>query len=149
MPVMCVAAGSAWDDPWKEMRVPPAREGSWEDVMHKATDGSDALMIMPKDKPAEMLAWRGNRAIGVVYNPQFESFGTAACDASSRTPSYAHCIGLPPPTLLPPGNYVPTVLPQRYDAFLFIDRTHGVKPIFPPALAEPSKDVEETYPTGV
>ena len=40
---------------------------------------------------------RGQRAIGVVYNPQYEKY----------------------------GNYVPTLLHLRYDTFLFIDETHA------------------------
>ena len=27
------------------------------------------------------------------------------------------------------GNYVPTVLPRRYDAFLFLDQTHALRPL--------------------
>jgi len=41
-----------------------------------------------------------HRAIGVVYYPQRERY----------------------------GNYVPSLLPQRYDAFIFLDAiTNGVK----------------------
>ena len=120
-----VIAGGAWDDPWQAMRVPEARDGSWEDVVHRATDGADALIVMPKSKPAagELCAWRGNRAIGVVYQPHFEHL----------------------------GNYVPTVLAKRYDALVFIDRTHALRPLFAPDAAKLTESDEETetYPTGV
>ncbi len=42
----------------------------------------------------------GHRAIGVVYDPQTDS-----------------------------GNYVPTVLPLRYDTFIFIKRTTALNPL--------------------
>src|SRR5205814_9823754 len=117
-----VIAGREWDAPWEEMRVPPGRPGSWEDVMHRAFGGEDRMMIFPESLSDEMTEWRGHRAIGVVYRPQYEQY----------------------------GNYVPTVLPRRYDAFLFIDRTTAVHPLF---AAEVEMDVDEeapeTFPTGV
>ena len=43
------------------------------------------------------------------------------------------------------GNYVPTVLDERYDAFLYCDRTEALHPL--PAMEEP--DLEpETFPSG-
>ena len=48
------------------------------------------------------------------------------------------------------GNYVPTVLPRRYDAFLFVDRTTAVRPIFSAAPdMEVDEEAPETFPTGV
>ena len=63
--------------------------------------------------------WRGQRAIGVVYNPQYESY----------------------------GNYVPTNISLRHDAFLFIDETHALNPLHLQTLND--KDLPETFPTGV
>src|SRR6266550_340714 len=66
-----VIAGEHWDAPWEEMRVPAAREDTWEDVLHKAT-AKDALFVFPPTasaEMAEMAEWRGHRAIGVVYRP--------------------------------------------------------------------------------
>jgi erythromycin esterase len=117
-----VIAGPEWGAPWEEMRVPPGRPGSWEDVLHRATGGEDRLLIFPKAPSAGLSARRGHRAIGVVYRPQYEAY----------------------------GNYVPTVLPRRYDAFLFIDRTTAVVPLFSPsAELEADEELPETYPTGV
>jgi erythromycin esterase-like protein len=62
---------------------------------------------------------RGHRAIGVVYHPAYEQY----------------------------GNYVPTVLPRRYDAFLYLDETTALHPMRIPAEVE--GEVPETYPTGV
>jgi erythromycin esterase len=117
-----VIAGREWGAPWEEMRVPPGRPGSWEDAMHGAFGGDDRMMIFPKPASAELSAWRGHRAIGVVYRPQYEQY----------------------------GNYVPTVLPRRYDAFLYIDQTTGVRPLFPATVdLEADEEVPETFPTGV
>ena len=116
-----VIAGDEWGAPWKEMRVPPGRAGSWEEVLHRAGT-KDRFFIFPETPSDELVAWRGHRAIGVVYRPQFEHY----------------------------GNYVPTVLPERYDAFLYIDQTTAVRPLFP-ALTdlEAEEELAETYPTGV
>jgi hypothetical protein len=46
------------------------------------------------------------------------------------------------------GNYVPTVLPRRYDAFLYLDRTEALHPLHEVQPREEG-EVPETYPTGV
>jgi hypothetical protein len=45
------------------------------------------------------------------------------------------------------GNYVPSVLPRRYDAFLYFDETHAVHPLHMKAVTD--GEAPETYPTGV
>ena len=116
-----VIAAQEWGAPWMEMRVPAGRPGSWEDTLHRAF-GDNRLLIFPEACSEELLAWRGHRAIGVVYRPQYEQY----------------------------GNYVPTVLPRRYDAFLHIDRTTAVHPLFPSAPElEVEEEAPETFPTGV
>jgi erythromycin esterase-like protein len=117
-----VIAGREWGAPWEEMRVPPGREGSWEDVMHRTLYGEDRVLLFPQSSRADFSAWRGHRAIGVVYRPQYEAY----------------------------GNYVPTVMPRRYDAFLFVDQTTAVRPLFPATVdLEAEEEVPDTYPTGV
>lgn len=114
-----VIASRAWDGPIEVMNVPPGRTGSWEDVLHEAS-GEDALLIFdPKQASEDMLLRRGHRAIGVVYRPEFERY----------------------------GNYVPTVLPQRYDAFLFIEQTRALSPLH--LRAQMPEEAPETYPTGM
>jgi hypothetical protein len=46
------------------------------------------------------------------------------------------------------GNYVPTLLTKRYDAFLYIDETHALHPLHMPETKE-DKDLPETFPTGL
>jgi erythromycin esterase-like protein len=57
-------------------------------------------------------------AIGVVYHPEYEQL----------------------------GNYVPTVLPRRYDALLSIDETHAPHPLL--GRPEPHEEIPETFPSG-
>lgn len=114
-----VIAGAEWEAPVERMRVPEARPDSWEDVLHRAGPGDQLLLFDPSDNAGELGEWRGHRAIGVVYHPEAEQF----------------------------GNYVPTVLPRRYDAFLFLDRTRALRPLHVPPREE--GEVPETYPTGV
>jgi erythromycin esterase-like protein len=80
-----VIAGSAWEAPMQTMRVPPARRGSWEDVLHDAGEKAKLLLFHEAELTSDWLAPRGHRAIGVVYHPEYERH----------------------------GNYVPTVLPRR------------------------------------
>lgn len=116
-----VIAGAEWDAPWEEMRVPPGRPGSWEDILHRA-GGDDRMLIFNPSPSAALSERRGHRAIGVVYRPQYEHY----------------------------GNYVPTVLPRRYDAFLFVDRTQAVHPLFQSHLdMEVDEELPEMYPSGV
>jgi len=114
-----VIAGEEWDAPMKKMEVPPAREGSWEDVLHRAGAEDRLLLLSDADPTRELLQQRGHRAIGVVYHPEYERY----------------------------GNYVPTVLPRRYDAFLYLDETQALHPLRIEAREE--GEVPETYPTGV
>jgi erythromycin esterase-like protein len=45
------------------------------------------------------------------------------------------------------GNYVPTLLPRRYDAFLYIDQTQALHPL--PVRPREEAEVPETFPSGV
>jgi erythromycin esterase-like protein len=113
-----VIAGREWGARMERVRVPEGREGSWEDVLHRAAAG-DRLLLFGGERDEPLRGWRGQRAIGVVYRPQYEHY----------------------------GNYVPTVLPRRYDALLYIDETHALHPLHMQAHIE--GEVPETYPSGV
>ena len=114
-----VIAGRRWDSPMERMRVPPAREGSWEDVLHQAGAEDKLLLLASAEPTPELLQPRGHRAIGVVYRPESEHH----------------------------GNYVPTVLPRRYDAFLYLDTTRALHPLH--EVHPEESEVPETYPYGV
>ena len=112
-----VIAAKEWGTPMERMEVPEARADSWEDVLHQS--GDDRLLIFDQEKLSEEFRKaRGHRAIGVVYHPELESR----------------------------GNYVPTVLPKRYDAFMYIDETQALHPLH----IEPEEiNPPDLYPWGV
>ncbi|HUQ47703.1 MAG TPA: erythromycin esterase family protein [Gemmatimonadaceae bacterium] len=115
-----VIAGKEWGAPMEEMKVPDAKEGSYEHAIDQAEVG-DSLFIFDRDDEAaheHLLEPRGHRAIGVVYDPRTEHW----------------------------GNYVPTILPQRYDAFLYIEETKAVDPLHMAVLVD--GEPPETYPSG-
>lgn len=113
-----VVAGAAWDAPWRVWAVPEARPGSWEQVLHEVHP-ADQLLIFDGGSDA-LQAWRDHRAIGVVYRPERERF----------------------------GNYVPTVLSGRYDAFVYLDGSSALTPLIP-AGREAPEELPETFPSGV
>ncbi|WP_135823816.1 erythromycin esterase family protein [Halorussus ruber] len=84
-----VVAGEEWGADEEKMRVPPAREGSVGNTFHRAT-GEDCF-LPDTDAPA-LAERRGHRAIGVVYDPDRETY-----------------------------NYVPTNLAERYDSFVHVE----------------------------
>jgi erythromycin esterase len=114
-----VIAGREWDAPIESMPVPAARDLSWEHVLHQI-DPADALLIFGSADAPELFEPRGHRAIGVVYRPEHDPY----------------------------GNYVPTILPKRYDAFLSIDRSTALHPLRE-VRARAEGEVPETYPSGV
>lgn len=95
-----VVAADEWGAEMTEMDVPAAKEGSYEDVFHRA-GGEDRLLFTDRITDDDALAEpRGHRAIGVVYRPSIES-----------------------------GNYVPTDLRERYDAIIHVDETRALHPL--------------------
>ena len=116
-----VIAADEWGAPMERMRVPSARVGSFEDAMHDAAVGNALLLFDGSDDGSipGLDEPLGHRAIGVVYDPSYERW----------------------------GNYVPTVVPRRYDAFIFIDETRAVDPLHMPVQVD--GEAPETYPSGV
>ncbi|MFB6103441.1 MAG: erythromycin esterase family protein [Haloplanus sp.] len=112
-----VVAGDSWGAPMETMNVPAAYANSYEDVFHRA-DPENALLFSDDLSDDDPLSEpRGHRAIGVVYHPEHES-----------------------------GNYVPTVLPDRYDAFVHIEETDALHPV---ELHPEGERVPELYPYGL
>ncbi|GAB3859097.1 hypothetical protein GCM10029963_59840 [Micromonospora andamanensis] len=112
-----VIAAPRWGSPAEAMVVPPARPGSLEHRLHELMPERAVLVFGGPDQPGWVTDTLDHRAIGVVYDPSFESW----------------------------GNYVPTRLGDRYDAFIWCDETTALHPL--PALAAPGE--METYPAGV
>ena len=95
-----VIASNEWGLPYKEIEVPPARKESWEAALHNA-GAYDKLLIFNEENRSIFNSWIGHRAIGVVYHPEFEAY----------------------------GNYVPSKIGSRYDAFIYMDQTKALSPI--------------------
>lgn len=95
-----VIAAQSWGSAARVMDVPPAQLNSWEWLLHNEEHSDKIVLMEPLQALPQFSRRIGHRAIGVVYDPKRES-----------------------------GNYVPSILPQRYDAFIFIDKTTALKPL--------------------
>lgn len=132
-----VIAAPEWGKEMQMMNVPSAIEGSWDHILHNLEcyqydkKQLDKLIIFDQGSQTSKNGSldyidvsqsddknRGQRAIGVVYNPSYERY----------------------------GNYVPTILSSRYDALLFIDNTRALSPLH--IKQSDDKDLPETFPTG-
>lgn len=95
-----VIAADQWGVNYERMDVPKAKSRSWEDLMGKA--GSFDKLLIFNQKNRELFSETiGHRAIGVVYNPNYEHL----------------------------GNYVPSSMSNRYDAFIYIHQTNALTPL--------------------
>lgn len=97
-----VLAGSSWGSERQTMSVPEAPETTMEYLLFRVPKTDYLLVFDDEDREHPLLnEVRGHRAIGVVYNPGQEY----------------------------PGNYVPTIITLRYDAFIFIEVTEPLNPL--------------------
>ncbi len=105
-----VIAGREWGAPMERLTVPNARRDSWEDLIHQSQPDDQMLLFPGTREDVELSQGRGQRAIGVVYNPEYEAF----------------------------GNYVPTTINKRYDALLYFEETQALHPLhIQPEMTEP------------
>ena len=114
-----VVAARQWGAPMEAMPVPPARAGSVEALLHERV-GHDAVLVFPprSQQPDWLRRRTDHRAIGVVYSAERERW----------------------------GNYVPTVLGDRYDAFLWFEDTRPLRPLH---REVPSDEEAQTWPFAV
>lgn len=116
-----VVASHAWDGPIQTLSVPDARADSVEGFCHEAipdVGNPDFYMMFDRGKDSLSLGeFKGHRAIGVVYHPELERR----------------------------GNYVPTALSRRYDAFIYLDETHALTPL---QVGFDPRKFPESYPFG-
>ncbi len=94
-------AGRQWGGQRELMEKPAGRPGSLEDLMHQVGPGDWVYSL--RDAPDILEIPIGHRAAGVIYHPEREHL----------------------------GNYVTTVLPRRYDFFLFLEETKALTPVDP------------------
>ena len=83
-----VIAAKKRGEKMEQMEVPPAINGSWDNILHNIKKESttitpsyhnnNKLIIFSDDNINNIINngdWRGQRTIGVVYNPQYEKYG--------------------------------------------------------------------------
>ena len=112
-----VIAGNEWGAPMKKLKVPPAKEGSIEHILHQHSTQDRYLLFRDPIANEQYTEAIYHRAIGVVYNPEHERY----------------------------GNYVPSVMPQRYDAFIYIEETKALHPLH---LHPHNEKMPDTFPFG-
>lgn len=113
-----VIAGEEWGSLMEEMEVPPAREGSIEHAFHRESKKDRYFLFNTEDIRIQYESAIQHRAIGVVYDPARERY----------------------------GNYVPSVMAKRYDAFIFLDETTALHPLH---MQPHASKLPETYPFGL
>ncbi|MCO5604158.1 hypothetical protein L7F22_058319 [Adiantum nelumboides] len=123
-----VIASEKWGGPVRKMMVPPAKEDTYDDMLHRVAQVSNLpnqyYMVFERDGghgDKNLEEWRGQRAIGVVYSPSRERW----------------------------GNYVPTRLARRYDAFIFVDASEALHPLANLEEYQDRSEIPESWPTGV
>jgi erythromycin esterase len=113
-----VIAGRKWGAPMEIMPVPMGKNRSWEYFLHRANPTDKLLIMNDFMNDVFMENHIDHRAIGVVYNPKYEKY----------------------------GNYVSSILPMRYDAFIYLDQTEALHPLH---IKPDGHQIPETYPFGV
>jgi erythromycin esterase-like protein len=116
-----VSAAAGWDGERQIFTLPSPRQDSLEAALLASDDG-DRLLVFDPTSPAPVVLRRPlpHRAIGVVFDPRLE----------------------------PRRNYVATLLPERYDAFIFLPETHALAPLRPRRSAVDTGGAARVRPDG-
>jgi erythromycin esterase len=93
--------GRTWGDSTRLVTLPPARGGSWEDLLHSQYGDSRLVMCSAFRNDKALNGYYATRAVGAIYRP--------ASDAYS--------------------SYTSSVMSRRYDAFIYLDKTEAVHPL--------------------
>jgi len=113
-----VIAASQWGEKAREIQTPIAKKGSWENILNESLSSKNGYILLNKLKNKSVLQKPiGHRAIGVVYHPENEIY----------------------------GNYVPSILPMRYDAFIYLNKTKALHAL---DVKTDIHQIPETYPYG-
>ncbi len=147
-----VIASKQWGEKMEKMDVPPAKDGSWDKVLHglyknNSSDdiGKDKLFIFssPHQKDdhnnTDKTTQKKKNNYIYYYDDDTENEKTMGQRAIGvvYNPKYEKY-----------GNYVPTKLSSRYDALLFIDKTNALSPLHMQEIKN-DRDLPETFPSGV
>jgi erythromycin esterase-like protein len=115
-----VAAASNWDEPMEIKQVRPARRDSYEAVFRETLIARSLTDWTPfhRNELREALSiQRLERAIGVIYRPETEL----------------------------QSHYFEAVLPEQFDAFVWLEQTHAITPLSPKTM----EAMPDTYPFGL
>ena len=112
-----VIAGSEWGAPMENMNVPPAKKRSIEERLHKEYNADGYLLFDEDENRMKYNREFPHRAIGVVYDPLHER----------------------------PGNYVPSIISERYDALIYLNKTSALHPLH---IYPDKKKLPDTYPSS-
>lgn len=93
-----VIAGSNWGSPMREMTIPPAIPNSIEHKLNQFDPDRFYFIFDQADRKKKDQKVMGNRAVGVVYNPRGDE-----------------------------RQFVPTIVPLRYDALFFFKKTTALR----------------------
>jgi erythromycin esterase len=110
-----VIAADEWGGTIAQLQVPPAPRGTWEHLLHEISPHNKLLFSKDLHPVAELKNPIGHRAIGVVYHPKMERY----------------------------GNYVPSIIPARYDAFAYLEETRALHPL---AIYQDHTQPPDLYP---
>jgi hypothetical protein len=84
-------------------------------LLHEISPQNKLIFSKDLRQVPELKDTIGHRAIGVVYHPKMERF----------------------------GNYVPSIMPYRYDAFAYVDVTRALHPL---AIYQDHTQPPDLYP---
>src|SRR5690606_1728791 len=103
--------------PVQQMELPKAPKDSWEAMCHEA---GEQFYLNSDDLKVDLDMRQPipHRAVGVVYRPTMERY----------------------------GNFVPSIISERYDHFLFFDRTSALHNI---DISSKDSMIPETFPFGL
>ena len=116
-----VTAASDWDGDHETKRVLPSRADSYERACHDSGVGRFLLDLSPGRHPAllkRLAEPKLERFIGVIYRPETERW----------------------------SHYSEAVLPEQFDAWVWLDETKALAPL---VEHEPHEGDAETYPFGL
>lgn len=113
-----VLASNEWGGIMQEMEVPKARKDSWEDILHQSAATDKLIITTDIETHPKIMSPINHRAIGVIYRPDMDFY----------------------------DNYVPSLIPMRYDAFIYLDESQALHPV---KTKTEDQKVPETYPWGI
>lgn len=99
-----VIAADKWGTAYHQMNVPPADDSSWEQRLHQINTANKLIISKELQNDPKLLRWFSTTGIGVIYHGNKE------------------------------GIYSLSVIPKRYDAYLFFDNTNALHPIETPSV---------------